>query len=401
MKAYKKILSSCCFLLLLTLLLFAGAAGLADRLVPDSISVFAGEEPRAAEALGRLTLGEEAPCGEHASEARGVFRLFGVFPIKEVTVRSYRELSLLPGGYLFGLRAPLGGALVTSLAKEEGARCPAAEAGLLRGDLITEVDGVSITTAAELSKALSASGGRTLSLTVLRGERTLTLSLTPECHSDQEGYRAGLYVKDSVAGIGTVTFVDPESGFFGGLGHGVYDGGSKTPIAITRGAVTEVGLTGVRRGASGSPGELRGHLEADKTGTLLMNTECGVFGVLHTPRSGSEAIPIGLARDVTVGKAEIISTVEEGGPCRYTIEITSLRGEKGSTKSFSIRVVDERLLERTGGIVQGMSGSPIIQNGRLIGAVTHVMIGDPTAGYGIYIENMLDAAGAAGMQKAA
>ena len=399
MKAIKRILSRTSLVLLAALLLISGAAGLADHLVPDCIAVFEGAVPSAG-MLGTLTVEGEAIGEQSGGEALATFHLFGVLPIKEVTVKSYRERTLVPGGGLFGLRAPLGGVLVTSLEKGERGGSPAASAGLLRGDLITAVNGTAIKTASELSSAIGKSGGQPLTLTVIRGERTLTFTLTPECRDATEGWRAGLYVKDTVAGIGTVTFIDPETGFFGGLGHGVYDGGSKTPLAIARGAVTGVGLSGVKEGTPGSPGELTGHLEAEKVGTLFKNTDCGVFGVLHQEVSVEDAIPIGLSSEVRVGRAEILSTVKEGAPCRYTIEITSLRGERGSAKSFSIRVVDKQLLKETGGIVQGMSGSPIIQNGKLVGAVTHVMIGDPTSGYGIYIENMLDAASEVGTQAA-
>ncbi len=398
MKACKTILSCFLFILLLGLTLTSGAAGLADHLIPDRISVMAGNFPSAG-GLGTLSLTRERVLSPHVKETVATFRLFGVLPMKEVRIRSYDGLTLLPGGYLFGLRSSLDGALVTSFAKGRGARCPAAEAGLLRGDLITAVDGTPIRTAGELSSAIGTSGGRALKLTVVRGERTLTLTLTPLC--EEGSYRAGVFVKDSVAGIGTVTFVDPETGFFGGLGHGVYDGTKKTPIAMPRGAVTEVELSGVRAGEPGAPGELCGHLEAEKIGTLRKNTDAGVFGVLHSPRAAEGALPIGLSDEVRLGRAEILSTVKDGAPCRYTIEITSLSGEKGSNKSFSIRVVDPTLLSLTGGIVQGMSGSPIIQNGKLVGAVTHVMIGDPASGYGIYIENMLDAAGEEAPSRAA
>ena len=386
MKVHKIISSGISLVLLLSFVFLAGAAGIAEYCIPDTLSFFQGEEP-ALGAFATLSTSER-------EDTRGRVLLFGVLPIKEVGLREVERLSLCPGGGVFGIRAPMDGALVTALsevATAEGSRAPAREAGLHRGDLITAVGGTPIRTAEELSAAIEGCDGRPLSITVCRRGETLTLSLTP-CRAGGEGaFRAGVMVKDTVAGIGTVTFYDPETGFFGGLGHGVYDGVSRTPAALGRGAVTGVGLTGVVKGKAGSPGELRGHLEAEKIGTLLSNTDSGVFGVLAAPPAG-EAIPISLSREVRVGPAEILSTIEDGKTCSYTIEITSLRGERGSEKSFSIRVTDPTLLELTGGIVQGMSGSPIIQNGHLIGAVTHVMIGDPTAGYGIYIENMLSAA---------
>ena len=386
MKVLKTVCSGISLVLLLSFVFLASAAGMADYCIPDTLSFFRGEEP---------IVGAFAPLSlEKEEDTRGRILLFGVLPIKEVGLREVERMSLCPGGGVFGIRAPMGGALVTGLSEvagTEGNRCPAREAGLRCGDLITAVDGRAVSTAAELSAAIGGCGGNPLSLTVCRGGKTLTLSLSP-CRAGGEGvFRAGVLVKDTVAGIGTVTFYDPETGFFGGLGHGVYDGVSKEPASIGRGAVTGVGLTGVVKGKNGSPGELRGHLEAEKIGTLLSNTDSGVFGVLAAPPVG-EPIPVALSREVKVGPAEIISTLADGATGRYTIEITSLRGERGSDKSFSIRVTDPALLELTGGIVQGMSGSPIIQNGKLVGAVTHVMISDPTSGYGIFIENMLSAA---------
>ena len=368
---------------LLALILTVGAVWTAEDAIPDTISYFSDEPPSA-----------PAWCSLSESGDAATVKLLGLLPIKEVRLKSVERISLCPGGTLFGLRAPLGGVLVTSLSgvpgEAEGRPGPAEECGLRRGDLITAIGGEGISDADTLCRAIGEGGGTPITLTVLRGERELTVTLTPRTSGSDGRFYAGLLIKDSVAGIGTLTFVDPETGAFGGLGHGVYDEAAGGLVRITRGAVTAVELSGVIRGAEGKPGELRGHLGDEKTGTLLANTDCGVFGVLATTPSKDTAIPIGLRGEVKPGKAEILCTVD--GSCeRYTIEITDLRGQRGTDKSFSIRVTDARLLEKTGGIVQGMSGSPIIQNGKLIGAITHVMIGDPTAGYGIFIENMLKA----------
>ena len=385
MNLIQKFLSGLSLLLLFSLILAAGLIGVADRLIPKTVTVF-GEE--ASEGGRWLTLSPTEGNGEAAS---GTLSLFGVLPLKEVELRQATPIMLIPGGELFGLRAPLNGVLVTAISEVEGAS-PAKAAGLLVGDMISAVDGVAIRTAEEFSAMISASGGRTLVLTVTRRGHTHSVSVAPLYVAAEECYRVGITVKDSIAGIGTVTFIDPESGRFGGLGHAVYDGISTSPAVLPRGVVTGVSLSGVRAGAPGAPGELRGHLTAEKQGSLLSNTDCGVFGILASPPAASEAIPIALRHEVVCGPAEILCTVEGEEKEAYSIEITSLRGEKNSPKSFSVRVTDPRLLETTGGIVQGMSGSPIIQNGKLVGAVTHVMIGDPTAGYGIFIENMLSAA---------
>ena len=388
MKILKKAWWAVALALAVTLAIGAGGGAL----LPDTVSHFTGEPP-AVPALCTLTA--------HGGEGEATVRLLGILPIKRVTVREYEALSLCPGGGVFGLRASLGGVLVTALSgvpgEEDGRRGPAEEAGIQRGDMITAINGTPLSQAEVLAAEVGRCKG-SLTLTLLRAGQALTVSLTPRVGND--GRRvAGLLVRDSVAGIGTVTYIDPRTGEFGGLGHGVYDASLGGLVPLSRGTVTKVGLTGVTPGASGAPGELRGHLTANRIGTLRANTDCGVFGVLSDIPAASTAIPVGLRDAVRVGPAEILCTVGEGGCARYGIEITSLRGKRGDDTSFSIRVTDPRLVSLTGGIVQGMSGSPIIQNGKLVGAVTHVMIGDPTEGYGIFIENMLEAAATA--QKAA
>ena len=376
-----------CLILLFALALTVGAFGAAEQTIPDTISHFSDEAPSVP---AWCSLAAEDEGGSTAT-----VKLLGILPIKEVKLKSVERIRLCPGGTVFGLRAPLGGVLVTSLSGIPGEaderRGPAEECGIQRGDLVTAIDGKPITEAETLCRAIGECGGKSLCLTVLRKERELTFTLTPRASATDKKYYAGLLVKDSVAGIGTLTYIDPETGSFGGLGHGVYDEAVGGLVEIERGIVTAVELSGVAPGAAGKPGELRGHLGEGKIGTLLSNTDCGVFGFLSDPPSADTALPLGLRGEVKIGAAEILCTVD-GSRERYTIEITDLRGQKGTDKSFSIRVTDQGLLEKTGGIVQGMSGSPIIQNGKLIGAVTHVMVADPTEGYGIFIENMLSAA---------
>ena len=395
MKRFQQFFSGVSLLLLLALILIAGVAGAADFSIPDSLSVLRGETP----CLGRhisLDIEEETPLGAHATRASATARLFGVLPLKEVEITTFEALSLCPGGDVFGIRVFLGGAMVTSLTKvtDDGGNeaCPAREAGLLPGDLITAVGGKEIRDAAALSAAIAASEGRAITLTVLREGCSRTLRLVPRYSASAGAYRAGILVKDQAAGIGTMTFIDPRTGAFGGLGHGIYGAEAPVLLPVERGIVSDVKLSGVVPGTPGDPGELRGRLGEVKRGTLLSNTECGVFGVLGDTEGLHEPIPIGLSSSVHVGDAEILCTLRDGECRSYRIEITELRAPKADTKCFTIRVTDPALLSVTGGIVQGMSGSPIIQDGHLIGAVTHVMINDPTAGYGIFIENMLAAA---------
>ena len=200
-------------------------------------------------------------------------------------------------------------------------------------------------------------------------------------------------MRDHGAGIGTVTYIIPESGEFGGLGHGICDGETGELVRISSGVIMNVKINSVKKGISGEPGEIKGSFGLEKLGQLKSNTECGVYGKFDKIPDGlGKAIPVGSRNEIRCGDATVVTTLADGDREEYKIEIASINKDAKGSKCFVIKITDERLLEKSGGIVQGMSGSPIIQNGKLVGAVTHVMINDPTVGYGIFIENMLNAA---------
>ena len=330
-----------------------------------------------------------AAAGEFCTHRSAEAKLFGVLTLKTVDVSTVREKKVYPGGMPFGVSLSLRGVLVVDLCGVAGHASPAAAAGIRQGDVITAVNGREIRDAEDLGDTVSANGGAEVTLTVLRGERSFFAALTPL--SENGEYRAGLLVRDSTAGIGTVTFIDPDSGAFGGLGHGITDGDGSSLLKMRSGIVRGVRLGGVRRGTEGVPGELRGSFSEQRLGELFANTACGVFGVLaqDTYHPATEPVPLGFSDTIREGEAEILSTVSTDGEIgRYSVVITKIIGGSDN-KSFLLTVTDPSLLEKTGGIVQGMSGSPILQDGRLVGAVTHVMVNDPTRGYGVFIENML------------
>ena len=219
----------------------------------------------------------------------------------------------------------------------------------------------------------------------------MTVSTAPTRVGDE--YKLGIKLRAETAGIGTVTYVIPETLEFGGLGHGVTDGDTGMPVSIKSASVKKVTLGGVKRGEPGKAGELAGVLKNEVLGDIKVNCECGVFGCISAlPDYCSEAIPTATRSEIKCGSAEIISTVKNGYREKYTIEISDIDVTSFGSKSFKIKVTDPALLAITGGIVRGMSGSPIIQDGKLVGAVTHVLVANPTEGYGIFIENMLGAA---------
>ncbi|MDD4125594.1 MAG: SpoIVB peptidase [Victivallales bacterium] len=312
-----------------------------------------------------------------------------------LTTEESERISLIPAGTPFGIKFYIKGVIVvgvTDIETYEGLASPAKNAGLKAGDIITKVNSTEIDTTESLSEIIAKSGGDKTVFSVNRSGETLTFDVYPKKSSEDGVYKAGLWVRDSTAGIGTVTYVDANTNQFAGLGHGICDAETGDPLPLLRGIVTGITITDVVKGLENAPGELKGEFSAYKIGSLFKNTESGVFGVFDSiaPFS-SQSMEICFRDELKTGKAYILTTVSGSTPQLYEINIIKIYPNSGKIKNFLIEVTDKQLLAKTGGIVQGMSGSPVIQNGRLAGAVTHVMINDPTRGYGIFIENMIDA----------
>ncbi|MBO7171013.1 MAG: SpoIVB peptidase, partial [Clostridia bacterium] len=376
----KKITAAAAGLLWALILLCVLGAGVLDIALPKEISLLGTEELPSYPCVSFGTVEEEVTG--FGSVATVKAKLFGVVSLKKIEVKKYENISLIPGGMSFGVRLLGEGVCIVGLSEVavgEKNISPAASAGLSPKDLIIEVDGAKVRTVQDFKRSIASSEGKTLSLLCKRNGKTFSTTLTPA--KDNTGqYTAGMWVRDSASGIGTVTFIDPKTGAFGALGHGICDSSSGELLPLSRGIVTDAVVTGIEKGKKGAPGELKGYLKSEKKGVLEKNTGCGVFGYLiDVPQV--ETVPIALSSKVHTGKATIRCTLDNGVMGEYEIEITEIHGQS-ENKSFTLKVTDERLLEQTGGIVQGMSGSPIIQNGKLIGAVTHVMVNDPTRGYG-------------------
>ncbi len=286
---------------------------------------------------------------------------------------------LAVGGNVFGIKIKEKGVSVT----ESSGLCP-----LFVNDRIISVDGKKVNSAADIENAVKNSAGRALSFEIVRDGETLNLNITPKM--DGTEYRLGVSLRSIASGIGTVTFIDPETGMFGGLGHGVCNSKGEL-LTLDSGVSTDVILGGIKRGEAGKPGELSGALGKRSTGVINKNSECGIFGVFehYVMDDDTQFLPVGKREDVKAGEAMIMSTVKNGRCGKYKIEIYDIDYTSEGSKSFKVKLADENLSSMTGGIVRGMSGSPIIQNGKIVGAVTHVMVNDPSVGYGIFIENML------------
>lgn len=302
---------------------------------------------------------------------------------------------LIPGGVPFGVKIYCDGVLVVGLSDVKslsGSVCPAKDAGILAKDIITEINGSPVKTVSEVADAIGSSEGKAIGIKVIRGDQTFDVTLSPAISKEDGKYKTGLYIKDSTAGIGTVTYIEPDDMTFAGLGHGICDADTGKLIPLSRGLVVNVGIDGVVKGQCGIPGELKGHFCQGKIGSLICNSEYGVYGILTAlpDRLSNVRMEAAEASEVCEGDAEILCTLDESGIGKYSVKLSNIQRSENDIRSFVITVTDKKLLEKTGGIVQGMSGSPVIQNGKLVGAVTHVLINDPAKGYGIFIEKMLD-----------
>lgn len=329
-------------------------------------------------------LSVQAACPIERGEVRVGSRIFDLF----FGQSEHKEKTqyLCPGGHAFGMKIK-GEGLTVSAIKDPAS--PLAKQ-LSVGDILLSMNGKPIENEAALYRALESAKGA-LTITVLHGKERKNVTVA---HEDAARCAPlGIELKGTAAGIGTVTYIDPESGAFGGLGHGICIPDTGEIYPMKSGTVTEVILGGVLKGLAGKPGELRGVLGRAEIGKLDQNTECGVFGTLSLDgRALPSPLPVGTRAELALGEAEILSSLKNGAPQRYSIRITEIDRSATDSKSFRIEVTDPALIALTGGIVRGMSGSPIIQDGKLVGAVTHVMVADPTEGYGIFIENMLEAA---------
>ena len=301
---------------------------------------------------------------------------------------------LTPGGSLIGIRVEAEGAVVAAVGTREGERQPAREAGVRAGDVIVALNGQRVRCVGDLQAALTAWDGGELRLRLQRDGTETELSLRPE-RSGEGTPELGLWLRDGLAGLGTLSFFEPATGLFGALGHAVNDVDSGVLLPLREGSVAPAAVTGAVPGAAGKPGELLGSFDLnEKAGSVERNTVCGIFGRLEpdSPLAAGESLPAAARSELRVGPA-VLRCAVEGALRDYEVSIERLFPDREDGRDFLLRVTDPALLAVTGGIVQGMSGSPVLQDGKLVGAVTHVLVSDPARGYGISVETMLDAAG--------
>ncbi|MEG1755373.1 MAG: SpoIVB peptidase [Clostridia bacterium] len=332
---------------------------------------------------------------QNVADGTVTYRLFGTIPVKSVQIIRTEDIYLIPGGTAVGITIRTLGVLVVGLGTvdtEDGALSPGAAAGMQAGDVILEADGETILNADQLMHVTKASDGELPLVIERNGERIQTTIRLVRDSADQS-LRIGLWVRDSTAGVGTLSFVDMETGWFAALGHPVSDIDTQSMLSVREGKIIPTEIVDVKIGQQGSPGELIGvfSITGPSLGKILVNTEYGIFGKTEQTYRNPlyQKIPMGYGSEAHTGAAQILATISDAGVTAFNCEIVRVNAQtSAATKGMVVEVTDERLLAATGGIVQGMSGCPIIQDGRLIGIVTHVFVNDPTRGYCVYTEWM-------------
>ena len=394
----KKLLRRVLALVLAGALVLAALVWGLGAMLPDTFYVAPGTALQFAAApwlQARQPAGTVAPADNTKEDTswNTTLTLFGTLPIKTVRTVAVARRSVTVSGAPFGVKMFSNGALVVAFSDQYtvlGAENPAKEAGLRLGDLIVRAAGRTVRNNEEFSDAIAAAQGGAIEIVYLRGGAQRTCQLKPVLDRSSGVYRAGVWVRDSSAGIGTLTFADPLNHTCAGLGHAISDNDTGADIALLSGEIVPVVITGCQRGAAGVPGELRGEFNGGAAlGSVLANDVTGVYGSLTGDLSG-QSIELANIQEITPGAAQILTTVSGSAPQSYSVQIEKVNMSSADpNRNLLLRVTDEALLQATGGIIQGMSGSPILQNGRLVGAVTHVLVNDPTRGYGIFAQTML------------
>lgn len=342
----------------------------------------------------------------NVGNAKLQFKLFGLIPVKEINVNVVDRICVIPGGNSIGVKLNTKGVLVVALSDVVGIDgkkySPAREAGIKVGDAIVEIDGEKVKNAEYVINKLNSTNGDKINVVIERNNINFSTDIKPVKCIQDNCYRIGVWVRDKTAGIGTLTFYDEKSKKFGALGHGITDFDTGKLLNVQDGKIMKAKISDVEQGKKGTPGEIKGiFFETENIiGNIEKNTKYGIYGSIYDnyikeyKKQDVNSMPVGFQNEIKEGSAYILTTNKENKIEKYEIKIIKKQYQTSSEqKSMIFKVTDKKLIQETGGIVQGMSGSPIIQDGKIIGAVTHVFVNDPTKGYGLYIEWMLQQAG--------
>lgn len=358
------------------------------------------------------TIEASASAANRSESRKIVYKLFGLIPVETSEIEVMPQINLLPGGHSIGVSLQTSGVLVVGQApvmSEDGKkRFPGKEAGIEVGDIIIKINDREVHTDQDVAAAIDLSGQKEGIATVLfkHAGRIAEKAIKPVYCMETGRYRIGLYVRDEVAGVGTLTFVEPESQKYGALGHVINDVDTNQQIELATGKIVESTIYSIEKGKRGHPGEKVGSFVDNSSfaGSIEKNSIAGIFGTMNGQISNpffSEAIPVAWETEVKEGPAKIYTVIHGDKIEQYEVYIERIMHHRTDSKNMVIRVTDPKLLEQTGGIIQGMSGSPIVQDGKIVGAITHVFVNDSTRGYGVFIQNMLKESGILNEKKAA
>lgn len=380
-----------------------------DVVIPDSIMTVEDKGYVAPEFMGfniyKSSLFQEtgAVTGTaRASQKNSEIKLLNIFPVKKTKITNTKRQYVVLGGDIFGIKLYTDGVIVVgtdTIETENGNVCPAENAGLKTGDVILFFNDNKIESTKQLTSLLQSNKGENAKLTVIRNDKKIDLNFASVKEKTSGKYKAGLWVRDSTAGIGTVTFYNTANNSFGGLGHAICDIDTGETMPMRKGEMAEAYVNGLYKSQNGCVGELCGVLTGKTLGALCINDETGIYGYTYYGAQG-EQLPVAVKQEVKEGYAQIYCTIDKNPPQYYDVKIIKVYSNSSSVnKDFIIEVTDENLISKTGGILQGMSGTPIIQNGMLVGAITHVFVNNPKQGYGIFAERMLETSQSREMQK--
>lgn len=321
-------------------------------------------------------------------------KLLGIIPVKTAKISQASERSVFVSGESFGIKLYTDGVIVVGTKDVETAdgKCnPAREAGLEKGDIIISINNIKMTSSAQVEETFNDNNGKNYKIKVKRNGNYKTFTLTPAYSPSEGSYKVGVWVRDSTAGIGTITFYNPENNSLAALGHPITDVDTNEIMPILNGEAVKAQVTKLYKSSNGEAGSLCCDFSNDVIGTLSVNSTCGIYGKYSGNTDNMQLYQIAAPQEIEKGRAKLLCTVDSNGPKFYDVEITRISyRENNNEKNMVVKVTDKGLIEKTGGILQGMSGSPIIQNGKLIGALTHVIVDNPEKGYAIFAEKMVD-----------
>lgn len=393
------------FMIIILSILLAYVTSISN--IPDNIILFEGERLNWSTIFGvNISKQEELPISSSVNSSEPIYSktenyevsFFDKFKIKTIEANVIPKTKVIPIGTTIGLKLHTNGVLVVGMSEVKNVNNektkPYANTKIKEGDMIVEVNGTPITSTDDLVKTVNLSKGNNINIKYVRDDETYTEKIKPT-QTDSTEYKLGLWVRDTAAGIGTISFYEPETKKFAALGHGILDIDTKNLITIQKGEITTANILSIAKGEKGIPGEIRGSLIGQNViGSISKNTVLGIYGVIKNTGllnlSGAKEVEVALRDEIKIGKASLICTLENNKKEEYEVEIQKIYENNNSdNKSMVVKITDQRLLEKTGGIIQGMSGSPIIQNGKLIGSLTHVLVSDPSKGYAVFADMMI------------